>query len=208
MIPKILHYGAFAGYKFSDLNRRCIESWHRALCGWRFQLWDDTMRPRSDWFDEAVLKCPINAHNYFLIWAIFMFGGVAVDNDVEILQEFDLETNMFVGFQKEKEKTDALNNAVIGAVAGHPALKRILDRMELRHPTDDPVWIGPGLLTAELYHMGMKGVNIEQRVGDVVVYDRERFYPYPSNERRQSWRSITPRTFAVHHWEGSWKPKI
>lgn len=205
MIPKILHYGWFGGWSPSDLNLRCFESWKRVLPDYQWMLYHDSSIP-SKWFREAVKHSPINAHNYMLIWSLWKHGGVAMDNDVEAIRPFDLDHGLFVGFQKDDELTDCVNNCVIGAVAGHPVLRRILDRMELRNPTDDPVWLGPGLLTAEMFNLGMRIPGHEQKIGDVMIYAKDRFNPF-NHDERHDWMKVTGRAYAVHHFQGSWAKK-
>ncbi len=206
MIPKILHYGAFGGWKFSDLNRRCMESWDSVLPEFSKVQWGDENGPNRNFFKRAVKESPINAHNYIGIWALYRFGGIMVDNDVEIVRPFDLNHGVFVGFQRRDSAPLCINNAVIGAVPRHPFIKRILRKMEKGVPTGDPLWFGPGILTEELRNLGMSGFNVEQKIDDVMIYDSERFYPFWHGEPIDKSR-LTDRTFAIHHWEGSWSKK-
>ncbi len=168
--------------------------------------WGDHNIPMVKWVRDAIRLRPVNAHNYMLLWSIWRHGGVAIDNDVEVLRPFDLNHGMFVGFQKDNDMVDAINNCVIAAEAGHPSIRRILDRMELRHPDDDPVWIGCGLLTGELYHLGVRTPGLECKIGDVMIYGKDRFSPWFHTESRDQ-AKVTERTFAVHHYQGSWGPK-
>jgi hypothetical protein len=49
----------------------------------------------------------------------------------------------------------------------------------------------------------LHGLNIEQDVGDIRIFSREKFYPWQWNESPKPER-ITPDTIAIHHWQGSW----
>lgn len=184
-------------------------TWADVLPDYEVMPWNDDNIPRdSNWFRAAARLKPVNAHNYMLIWSAWKYGGVAMDNDVEVIRPFDLEHGLFVGFQKDKEMLECVNNCVVGAIAGHPLLRRILDRMELRRPTDEPVWMGPGMVTAELHAIGMRIPGMECKIGDVMIYGKERLSPFFHDEPRDR-AKITTKTFAVHHFEGSWavKPK-
>lgn len=203
-IPHLLHYGMFGGHHLSQLNLRCIETWFRVLPSWQKRFWTDANAAMIDsrFFREALKVCPINAHNYFLIWSVWKFGGVAVDCDIEIIRPFDLSPKFFAGFQTLPGFPEVINNAVLGAVPGHPLLRRCLDRLEKLPADYDPVYCGPGILTELLVEMGF-AEGREQTIAGVTIYARDRFYPF-NHDERHDWMKVTDRTFAVHFWEGSW----
>lgn len=205
-IPKRIHFGLFGGHQLSDLNRRCMATWKAVLPDYEVVAWSDANIPMNKWVRRAMVECPINCHNYMQLWAIWKHGGVAMDGDVEMIRPFDLNHGMMVGFQKDDELLDCVNNAVIGCEPGHPSIRRILDRIELRRPTDDPVWIGCGLLTGEMHHLGMREPGKEVKIGDVMIYGKDRFSPWFHDEIPDRVK-ITERTFAVHLYEGSWGKK-
>lgn len=206
MIPRIIHWGCFGGHKLSELNHRCMATWKTVLPDYKIMNWDDANGPKRKFFMRALEVSPINAHNYIGIWALYRFGGVMMDNDVEVIRPFDLEHGMFVGFQRNDVDGMCLNNAVLAARPHHPVIRAIFRRMEKGAANGDPLWFGPGLLTEELHKAGVVGVNTEQKVGDIMVYDKERFYPFWHGEKIDT-AKLTSRTFAVHHWEGSWNKK-
>lgn len=203
-INKIIHYGLFGGWKFSDLDRKCIESWRSVLPDFELRLWTDTNGPDTPFFRDAIAKKPINASNYVKYWALNRFGGIFLDNDVEVLKPFDLSPNCFLGWQRDDIEQDCINTAVIGSIPEHPFIARCLGRMNRDHADAWPVWFGCGMPTEELRASGMKGLNVEQDVGDVRVYDKDRFYPFRWDEEHDPSRA-TERTIAIHHWSGSWK---
>lgn len=206
MIPDLIHWGLFGGWNLSDLNLECFATW-RVVGKYRIMSWTDENGPiESQFFREALAQKPVNASNYIKLWALYNYGGVFLDNDVELLKPFDLSPGMFVGFQRSDTQKDCINAAVIGARKGHPLIKNCLDHLDLLRGDTDPVYCGCTLLTEMLYSAGMKGLNEEQTVGDIKIYDKEAFYPWYFNEPPDRAR-ITEKTFAVHHWEGSWLPK-
>lgn len=204
MIPKILHWGLFAGHKLSPLNRRCMATWKKVLPDYEVRAWDDRNGPKRRWFQDALRECPINAHNYMELWTLWTFGGVMVDNDVEMVRPFDLGHGMFIGRQKGTEPTDAINCAVLGATPRHPMIEECLFMLEKQPVTHDPVWCGCGLMTRLLRRIGMKDVDQDQRIGGIMIYARDRFYPYFHDEPPLH-PPYPKRTIAIHRWEGSWK---
>lgn len=203
-IPRIIHTALMGGYRPSALGERCMESWRRVLPDYEIRVWTDANVPRSDWCREAIARKPVNASHWAQWRALHDHGGVFLDIDVEVVRPFDLEQQVFLGFQRADSPECCVNNAVVGAVAGHPFVRRVLMRIEESAPDGWPLVTGPGILTDTLRERGLNGVNIEQRVGDVMVYDRERFYPWFHDEPAIARERLSGRTFACHLWEGSW----
>lgn len=181
-----------------------MESWRQVLPDYEIIEWNDENGPHSSqFFRDAVRIRPVNASNYIKLWALFNHGGVFMDCDVEVVRPFNLDPACFIGFQRDDSTDDCINGAVIGSVRGHPYIKDCLDELE-SHPGDVwPVWAGCTTLTNQLLARGLHGLNIEQTVGDIQVYSKERFYPWSWKEPADRSR-ITGRTYAVHHWQGSW----
>lgn len=204
MIPKIIHTALMGGYKPSALGERCIASWRRVLPDYRIVIWNDANIPRSDWAKAAISEKPVNASHWVQWRSLLDHGGIFLDIDVEAIRPFDLEHRVFAGFQRADSGECCINNAIVGAEPGHPFVRRILNRIESTAPGGWPLITGPGILTDVLRENGLRGLNVEQRVGDVMVYDRERFYPWFYTEPEIPRDQLGERTFACHLWEGSW----
>lgn len=180
-----------------------MATWADKLHDYRVMAWNDRSGPNRKFFKQALKHKAINAHNFIGLWALWEYGGVMLDNDVEVLRPFDLEHGMFVGFQRSDVEQYCINNSVIGATPKHPLIGACLSSMEHGLATGDPLWYGCGILSTELRHRGMKGINVEQKLGDVMIYDKERFYPHWYTEKLDR-SKLTDRTFSIHHWQGTW----
>lgn len=207
MIPRIVHSCFLGDWPMTDLNKQCHQSWLTHLRGSAFVHWTPQNIPLTPWVTRALQVRPINAVSWLRYWCIYQFGGVALDNDIEILQPFDLDHGAFIGFQRDDTDYMCTNYSVLGAVPGHPFIKRLLDEMEKLDPGDSPL-AGCCILTDRvLREFGMTGLNREQTIRDRVhVYPKEIFYPWFHTEPPDLSR-VTPRTIAVHWWEGSWIEK-
>lgn len=205
MIPKILHWGSFGPWTPGPLNTLCFDSWAQILPDYEARHWTDLNGPDHHFFQKALKERPINAHNFIGLYALYHFGGVMLDNDVEVLRPFDMDHGVFVGFQRTDSERFCINNAVIGATPRHPFIRECLRTMRRSKPHEDPLWFGCGILTDALRERGLAGLNVEQKLGDIMVYDRERFYPFFHDERPIPKECLTARTFAIHHWQHSWK---
>ncbi len=189
MIPRILHQ-VWVGpnpmpQEFVDYR----ESWRRHHPDWEMHLWTEDSLPGDLVRTEAYerLRSPAERSDIIRLEVLYRFGGVYVDTDVECLRRIDPlveeSGDFFVGAVKGK-----VENAVIGAAAGHPILERAL--RELRPVTDygvDPTQgTGPWFLTALL-----------REYPEVTIYPQEVFSPMTDAEREQA--------YAVHHYVSSWK---
>ena len=129
MIPKIIHYCWLSGEAYPELVRRCIDSWQRLLPGYEFMLWD-TRRfdlEQSLWCRQAFDAGKYAfASDYIRLYAVYHFGGIYLDCDVEVLKPFDdlLHLPYFVGHES---LGDRMEMAAFGAEKGTEWVGECLD---------------------------------------------------------------------------------
>lgn len=204
MIPRIIHYGIFGSWRMAPLNEMCVNSWKRVLPDYEIRLWTDINGPvHKKFFRDGIQKRPILASNYLKYWALSEYGGVFLDNDIEMLKPFDLSYGCFLGFQRDDILENSINTAVIGSEKGHEFPRRCMEALDRDNVNCWPVWTGCGLPQSELQKLGLSGLDKEQDLGSIHVYNKEAFYPWRWDHQPN--RSlITDKTFCVHHWQGSW----
>lgn len=129
--------------------------------------------------------------------ALWRWGGVYVDSDVQPLRPLDslLAVSAFAGY----EDRNSVPNAVLGASAGHPAIRACLDLIRTRIP--GPTWeAGPGVTT-----------EVFRGRSDVVLLPPEALYPVHYKDKALHLGSFDPAchpwAFTLHHWAGSWLPE-
>jgi mannosyltransferase OCH1-like enzyme len=201
LIPKILHYCWFGPSAIGPLGERCIETWRQVLPHYRLELWDESRLDLGAPYVAIAYRARKFAFvaDYVRLQALHEHGGVYLDTDMEVLKPFDplLQTQLFIGL----ETPDRIGVGVIGAVRGHPFLKRALDRLDAQARSGrlsfEPL---PELITALARTSGPDALTL---------LPEEYFYPYnphsPSPLRQKPLQSnISERTFAIHHWAGSW----
>lgn len=207
MIPKILHQTFLGDWDFTPLDIRCHASWRKYLADFRVHNWGpkDITIPDSPWLEAAFRACPVNAVSYLRYWTLWTYGGIGLDNDMEILKPIDecLQHGAFVGFQRDDTEYMCLNYSIIGAEKGHPWMRQLLDLMEQCSPDDSPLRFCNIMLTETMQAQGLMGFH-QQEIGDIMVYPREVFYPWRHEEQFHP-SCITERTLGIHHWEASWK---
>lgn len=92
MIPKIIHYCWLSDDPYPEKIQHCIDSWKRALPDYEFVLWD---RKRFDlesmiWCKQAYdCKKYAFASDYIRMYAVYNYGGIYLDSDVEVLKSFN-----------------------------------------------------------------------------------------------------------------------
>jgi len=147
-----------------------------------------------------------NLSNFTRLWAIAGHGGIYLDTDIEVLKTFDslLSNNCFVGFEDIHVDWDGcINNAVIGAVPGHPFIIEMKDRLLREFNGLEAAHLSsPNFTTKLLKEKGLREYK-DQYIDDVHILPIEFFYPY-------SWhQKLTPQcvksdTFCIHHFARSW----
>tara|TARA_R110002124_G_scaffold134974_1_gene297758 strand:- start:239 stop:1015 length:777 start_codon:yes stop_codon:yes gene_type:complete len=106
MIPKIVHYCWLSDDKFPDNIQKCIDSWKKNLPDYEFVIWDTKRFPldNSIWVKQAFeTKKYAFAADFIRLYAVYTFGGIYLDSDVEVLKKFDdlLDLPYFIGTEGE-----------------------------------------------------------------------------------------------------------
>ena len=128
MIPKIIHYCWLSGDPFPDLINKCIDSWHNILSDYEFMLWDTRKIDVNSnlWLKQAYEnKKYAFAADYIRFFALYHYGGIYLDADVEVLKDFKslLIEKQLLG----EEASGDIEAAVIGAEKGADWVKSCLD---------------------------------------------------------------------------------
>lgn len=183
-----------------------VRTWRAVHPTWRHVLWTESQLDwltNQDLFDDAE---QVTSHvgqfraDVARLEILYRYGGLYVDCDMEALRPLDdlMDAELLVG----RECDRWINNAVMGAVPGHPALAKAIERLPVhvrrnRHrPGVRPnVLSGPQFLTPILAGRD-----------DVTVVPAEVFYPYRWDELDRGSEDFTD-SYAVHHWDNARKRK-
>ena len=128
MIPKIIHYCWLSGDEFPSLIKKCMDSWKEKLPDYEFILWD-TKRfdlESNIWVKQAFeTKKYAFAADYIRLFAIYHYGGIYLDTDVEVLKSFNdlLDRPYIVG----SEGLGIIEAGVFGAKKNSSWVKQCLD---------------------------------------------------------------------------------
>ena len=212
MIPKIIHYCWLSGDPYPESIQRCIDSWKRILPDYEIMLWD-TKRfdlSSSDWVKQAFeSKKYAFAADYIRMYALYNYGGIYLDSDVEVLKPFDdlLDLPYFIG----KEKTPSgIEAATIGSEKGWPLAKLMLDRYDRKTFKGKDGHLDlrslPYLLRWCIEsNYEYRPINDKSQFAfdiDVInVFPEDYFSP---KEWSSNKITVTPETYSIHHFASSW----
>lgn len=129
-IPKIIHYCWFGGTALPEEYENYINGWHEKLPDYKFIRWDES---NSNLDIEFVKKAYAKkkyalVSDYIRLTALFKYGGIYLDTDIEVLKPFDslLDYNFFVGYIFDC----LLGTAVIGAEKDSPIIAKLITKYE------------------------------------------------------------------------------
>jgi mannosyltransferase OCH1-like enzyme len=196
MIPKILHTTL---HEHPPENTKYFwETVLRHTAGWDHRIHQDPRDPKVwDMTSKYWNLCKNGATraNLVRLEALYKFGGIYLDSDIELIRPIDdlLNLNCFSVYLKKNH--NRLANGVMGSIPEHPAIKIALEVLIETLQTNYIPPIGPSSLTKAW--LGRT---------DVTRVDSDAFYPYLWTEmhRRNEDFSKNPNTYGVHHWNAAW----
>ena len=121
MIPKTIHFCWLSSDPYPEKIQHCINSWKRFLPDYEFVHWNFDRFPRgkSLWVDQAFDSHKYAyAADYIRLYALYNYGGIYLDTDVEVLKSFDdlLSLPYFIGQEPSETGIEA---AVLGFEKGN-----------------------------------------------------------------------------------------
>jgi mannosyltransferase OCH1-like enzyme len=188
-IPRIFHQIWVGPDPFPEEFAPYQKTWLECNPGWELRFWTEETLPRDFERKEAYerLRQPAERADILRLELLHRQGGVYVDVDFECLRPIEPlieDVEVFVARPKRRR----LNNAIMGAVPGHPLLARAVREIEPRS-TFGPVdkeRTGPLFLR-----------RLIRDHSEVTIFDPDVFYPRTPEAREHA--------YAMHHQAGTWK---
>lgn len=214
MIPKKIHYCWLSGDDYPPLVQNCIASWKKYLPDYEIVLWDlnKISATHNVWIEQAyAAKKYAFAADYIRLYAVYHFGGIYLDSDVEIKGTFNsfLHHKSFIGF----ESTGDIEPAVFGAEANTAWVKYCLDYYDGRTFIKDngqfdqiPLPMIVKQRMEDYFSIKIEPLdnNILTMPEELIICPSEYFSPKNYHTRREL---LTANTVAIHHFDGNWVPK-
>ena len=150
LIPHIIHYAWFSENPKPEKIQKCISSWKKYSPGWLIVQWtSELMIPfDNDFIKEAYeLKKFAFVADYLRAFALYTYGGIYIDSDVEMYASLEPFLNHSFFVSQSRDKWLHVAPDCFGAVKGHPILKEIISFYRSHHFRDknghlDETWVG------------------------------------------------------------------
>ena len=215
MIPKIIHLCWLSGDPYPSKIVRCLKTWEKYLPDYEVMLWDTNRfdLDSSIWVRQAFEKKKYAfAADYIRFYALYHYGGVYLDSDVEVLKSFNdlLDLPYFMG----AEKAQTPEAAIIGAEKGCDWVKQCLDYYESRSfiLEDGTLDIQklPEIMERQIQKLKpLRILSLKDSLNirkldmqkEVLEFNDAFFSPKVFDSREVE---ITPYTYAIHHYQNSW----
>lgn len=212
MIPKIIHFCWMSNDVYPEKIQKCIDSWKKYLPDYEFVHWnyDRFSRGTSKWVDQAFdNKKYAFAADYLRVYALYYYGGIYLDTDVEVLKSFDdlLDLPYFIG----KENSSAgIEAAAIGSEKGNALIKDILDSYEGQEfvAPDGKLRVEPmpirfrACVDAKyIFHEINSKEEFVYASNVINVFPQDFFSPKRFDTNAIE---ISERTYSIHHFAATW----
>lgn len=209
-IPKKIHYCWFGKKEKPDIVKKCIKSWKEKLKEYEIIEWnEDNFDITSNEFVRQAYNCGKFAFvsDYVRVYALYNYGGIYLDTDVEVYKEFSqdiLSNESFWGF----EEKNFIATSTIGAKKGNEFIKKFLDVYDNKKFINDDGTIDTltnvAIVSEMIKKIGVKLDGTFQNIdGIATIYPQEYFSPY---DYINCYSKKTDNTVAIHHYYKSWLP--
>lgn len=209
-IPKKIHYCWFGKKEKPSIVKKCIKSWKEKLEGYEIIEWNESnFDINSNKFVKQAYEAGKFAFvsDYVRVYALYKYGGIYLDTDVEIYKEFSediLSNSSFWGF----EEKNFIATSTIGACKGNDLIKKFLDSYNDKEffKTDGSVdtLTNVAIVTEIMKKLGLKLDGSYQNIERIAtIYPQEYFSPY---DYINCYSKETENTYTIHYYYKSWLP--
>ncbi|WP_226667497.1 glycosyltransferase family 32 protein [Metabacillus litoralis] len=208
-IPKIIHYCWFGGKEKPDIVKKCIASWEIQLSGYEIREWNEhNFDINSNSYVKEAYEFGKFAFvsDYARVYALYHFGGIYLDTDVEVFKSFDdlLHHESFWGFEQE----NYIATSTIGAAKENKLIGKFVDSYNgksfIKEDGTFDDLTNVAIITSILEKIGLIPNGEYQEIKDTgAFYPQTYFSPYDYINCRQL---ISGNTYAMHHFYKSWLP--
>lgn len=209
MIPKIIHYCWFGGNELPKSAQKCIDSWKKYCPDYEIIEHNES---NYDISKNTYMKEAYEAKKWAFVSdvarldAIYQYGGIYLDTDVELLKPLDpfLNAKGFMGFEDKKQVATGLG---FGAEPKSEIVKLMLSDYENIHFVNSEnsydLTPCPVRNTKTLTEIGLIPNGTHQEIQGFVFYPRDVFSPKEHTSGRLKYK--TKKTVSIHHYDASWQ---
>ena len=189
IIPKIFHQVWLGPNSLPKEFEDYQKTWKKFHPEWELMFWTEENLPpdlqRKEIYE--LLRSPVERSDLLRLEVLNMYGGIYMDTDFECLRSVEplLDgVDLFLAYLEENRRT---NNAIIGAVPGHPFIGMAIKKAEPRQFFGyDKAAAGPFFVD-----------SLVKNEPDIMIFESYLFYPVTPLERE--------RAIAIHHASRTWR---
>lgn len=209
-IPKIIHYCWFGKNEKPDIVKKCIDSWKRNLKEYKIIEWnEENFNIEENLFVKQAYEAKKFAFvsDYVRVNALYNYGGIYLDTDVEVIKEFSddmLSQESFWGF----EEKNYIATSTIGSKKGNILIKKFLDQYNdmtfIDNEGNFDLSTNVCLISNMMKELGFELNGEFQKIHSIAtIYPQEYFSPY---DYINCYLKSSKNTYTVHHFYKSWLP--
>lgn len=211
MIPKIVHYCWFGKGQMPKLAITCIKSWEKYLPEYKFIKWDENN------FDINSIPYVKEAYenkkyafvsDYVRLYAMYHFGGIYMDTDVEVLSSLDrfLANKAFSGFESEGIIPTGIMASEKNFKLFEVFLEYYADRHFIKEDGSFDMTTNTVIMTNILKQKGFIPNGQFQVIEGFALYPKDFFCPL---EMGSKILMLTDNSVTIHYFSASWyTPKM
>ena len=216
MIPKIIHYFWQSDKPMPEKLSRCVESWKKYCPDFELRCWNgDSLGEATPLWVRQALGCKkfAFAADYMRYYALYHFGGIYMDTDVELIKPFGSLLESPSLFCRETHGDSQVESGFAAVEPGNAFIKAMLDyytgrsfikedgSMDMRGLPDtiNEVTAKHGIAIVDVANPSL----ISSDSNKLCVLPADYFSPISLQTLRLT---ITENTVAIHHFAATWKP--
>ncbi len=206
MIPKTIHYCWFGGNPLSDLAKKCIESWKKYCPDYEIIEWNESnFDINCNTFVKQAYENKKYAFvsDYVRLYAMYNYGGVYMDTDVEVVKSLDefLVHEAFSGFERKV----FIPTGIMASEKGFPLFKKLLDyysdRSFVKEDGSLDTVTNSIIITGILKGLGFCANDQFQEIEGFALYPTDYFCPLNGATGKLT---ITENTATIHWFSNTW----
>ena len=199
MIPKIIHYCWLSNDPVPEEFIHYMNGWHEKMPDYKFVKWDFSIfdKESSIWVSEAFDNRKYAfAADYIRLYAVYNYGGIYLDMDMEVLKPFDeLLSNEYM-FAAERSKEPWIEAGCFGAEKHNKFIGMCLERYNDRHFIKED---------GSFDQLPLPKVMEEVRDNNGIKLNLYPWYFFTAKSYDTGIEYPNDYTYTIHHFAGSWK---
>lgn len=214
MIEKIIHYCWFGGEQLPKKYKKYINTWKKYFPEYKIIEWNENNFPINDY---VYAKEAFEKEKYAFVsdvarmYALYNFGGIYFDTDVEVVSDFYdiLNENVDSIIGEETISRGTFGTGFLALTKAHIISKKFLEMYENEHFIENDGKLNQYPNTFRLADV-MKELYGVIPSGNLVVINKTAIYPQDYFTAFDDWllkNKKTKNTRCIHHFACSWLPK-